>query len=106
MAAKLQATAQKKATKALTSPAFGRLMIDLHEWLALRRWREQPVSETSARLFQPATLVVEARLRHLEVLLGRVEVGHVADVRAEEHFAASVRARSRALSITWSRGTA
>jgi len=86
MAAKLQANAQAEATRALTSPEFGRLVIDLHEWRALRRWREQPVSEASALLFQPAQQVVGQRLERLHgkvVRRGKGFAGLEADARHE-----------------------
>lgn len=65
----MQADAQAQAGRALTSPEFGALMIDLAEWLNLKAWCEQKVSPQSAQLFSPAGGVL---VPHFDRLLNRV----------------------------------
>ena len=43
-----------RARNALRSPRYPRLVLELGLWLARRAWRDQPLSEHSAALFQPA----------------------------------------------------
>jgi inorganic triphosphatase YgiF len=44
----------ERLRRSLDSPRYTRLVLELGRWLARRRWREQPVDESSARLFAPA----------------------------------------------------
>ena len=43
-----------RARSALSSPRYPRLVLEFGLWLARRAWRDQPLSEHSAALFQPA----------------------------------------------------
>ena len=56
-----------RALAALESTRYARLVLELGLWLARRSWREQPLSEHSAALFQPArpwsAAVLERRYR-------------------------------------------
>lgn len=60
--AAMQAEAQAAAEATLTSGEFGALVIDLSRWRSQRSWRDQPVTEQSARLFSPARKVLRDRL--------------------------------------------
>jgi inorganic triphosphatase YgiF len=44
------------------SPRYARLVLELGAWIAARRWRNQPLSEESARLFTPAREFADALL--------------------------------------------
>jgi inorganic triphosphatase YgiF len=44
----------ERLRRAIDSPRYTRLVLELGRWLARRRWREQPLDEASARLFAPA----------------------------------------------------
>jgi inorganic triphosphatase YgiF len=46
--------AQDRVREAIRSPRYTRLMLDLGRWLARAEWRDQPLSASSALLFQPA----------------------------------------------------
>ena len=50
----LREACQHVATTALRSQRYTRLALELGGWIAASGWRDQPVNETSARLFQPA----------------------------------------------------
>lgn len=50
-----RAGARAAARAAIAEARFTGLLLDLGAWIAGRAWRNQPVSETSARLFQPIT---------------------------------------------------
>lgn len=47
--------ARAAAREAIGSGRFTRLLLDIRAWMAARAWRNQPVSETASRLFQPIT---------------------------------------------------
>ena len=50
----LRADCYAAVREALVSPRYARLVLELGAWVAGCRWREQPLSEASARLFAPA----------------------------------------------------
>lgn len=52
-AADLRDTGHVRARAAVTSPRFARLALALGAWIAGLGWRDQPVTELSARLFDP-----------------------------------------------------
>jgi inorganic triphosphatase YgiF len=50
----LRAECYDHAREVLRSPRYARLVLELGAWLGARAWRNQPLSESSARLFAPA----------------------------------------------------
>jgi inorganic triphosphatase YgiF len=80
-----RADAYERVRSALVSPRFGRLLLRLGACRVARRWREQPLTEQSARLFAPAAEIASELLekRHKRVRrLGTDLRGHS---RAELH---------------------
>ena len=59
------------------SPRYARLVLELGAWLAARRWRNQPLSEESARLFTPArefaSALLDRRHRKVRRLAARID---------------------------------
>jgi CHAD domain-containing protein len=53
-AGSLRADCYAVVREVLSSPRYARLVLELGAWLHGRGWRNQPVSEASARLFAPA----------------------------------------------------
>lgn len=62
LVASLQAEAQVAAKTALSSAAFGALVLELSRWRSLHSWCDQPVTADSALLFVPARKVLRDRL--------------------------------------------
>lgn len=58
------------ARAAVASRRFTDLVLDVSAWMARRRWRDQPLTEDAARLFQPVTDLACALLaqRHKKVV--------------------------------------
>lgn len=50
----LRAECHAAVREVLRSPRYARLVLELGAWLSARGWRNQPLSEASARLFAPA----------------------------------------------------
>lgn len=61
--------ARQTAQEAVASPRFTELVLRLSQWLADSAWRDQPLSEQSARLFAPARLfAAEALTRRFKAV--------------------------------------
>jgi len=71
-AAALRADCYRSVRETLHSPRHARLVLELGGWIASRGWREQPLSEGSARLFAPARelagTLLDRRLRRVHRL--------------------------------------
>ncbi len=50
------------AHDAIGSPRYARMVLEMGAWLESRAWRNQPLSEESARIFTPARTFAAARL--------------------------------------------
>lgn len=63
----LRADCHAQVRETVCSPRYARLILEIGAWLAGRGWRNQPLSEDSARLFAPAHAfarpLLERRLR-------------------------------------------
>lgn len=61
----------------LRAPRYARLVLELGGWIAGKEWRNQPLSENTARLFQPAReyagALLEGRLRKVRRLGVRIQ---------------------------------
>lgn len=55
--------ARKTAQEAAASPRFTEIVLNLSAWMADKAWRNQPLSEESARLFAPARGFASEALR-------------------------------------------
>lgn len=85
-ARELRARAYDDVRRALESPRYPALVLQLGAFVASRRWRDQPLSPESARLFGPARDVAGpllARRRRKVMRLGR----HLAQRSTEERHA-------------------
>ena len=75
-AASLRADCYERVRQVVISPRYARLMLELGGWIASRGWRNQPLSESSARLFGPtrelAAHLLERRLKRIRRLGARL----------------------------------
>jgi inorganic triphosphatase YgiF len=77
---------------ALDSERCTRLLLETSHWIARRAWREQPLSEQSARLFAPARLTTGGLLGRLHRRM--LELGeHIEDRSLAEKHALRIRAK-------------